>query len=175
MRRCTVACLAFLLTISVMIAVSASAQISVGPSVVDLGTVQVGFADTAPLTVVNTGGGIVSVTDITSDDPQFTVSPTEFTLAAGANSVVTVTFTPTFVGLETATLTVSDDGGGSTSAGASGIGSMVIIPRTGDLLNDTKIAFESDLDGDWDIYTMLPDGSAVTPLTVNADLDIHPA
>jgi len=38
----------------------------------------------------------------------------------------------------------------------------------------TRIAFASNRDGDWDIYTMRPDGTDVRQLTMNEDLDEYP-
>ena len=51
-------------------------------------------------------------------------------------------------------------------------GGRIRIPRHG---GGRRIAFESNRDGDWDIYTMRPDGTDVRQLTLNDAGDAAPA
>ena len=145
----------------------------VSPTTVNVGVVSVGASGSATFDLTNTGNGLLTVTDIASDDTQCTVAPTAFTLDAGLSQTVTVTYTPTVVGWETATLMIIHDGAGATTVAASGVGS--VTPPTGDLLADTRIAISSSRDGNSEIYTMLSDGSDPTRLTTETALDGHPS
>ncbi|MAF09034.1 hypothetical protein CMK11_01160, partial [Candidatus Poribacteria bacterium] len=148
----------------------------VSPASLDSGVIANGSDGSDTFTVTNTGAAVLSVSGITSSNAQFAVSPVAFDVAAGASQAVTVTFTPTVVGWETADLTISHNAaGGTTVVTESGIGS--VTPPTGDLLADTKIAFVSERDGAnvLEIYSMASDGSGETRLTTDASLTRMPA
>lgn len=140
---------------------------SVSATSVDAGIATVGASTTATFDVTNTGAGLLTVTGIASDDPQFTATPTAFTLDSGLSQTVTVTFMPTVVGWETATLTMMHDGSGATTVAASGVGS--VTPPIGDLTN-TRIAFTTRRDGDDEIYAM--DVTATAPLTLGNPVNL---
>ncbi|MCK5733990.1 MAG: hypothetical protein KAI38_07375, partial [Candidatus Latescibacteria bacterium] len=57
----------------------------------------------------NTGESDLSVSNITSSDAQFSVSPASFTVAAGGDQNVTVMFAPASAGNQIATLTITNN------------------------------------------------------------------
>jgi Tol biopolymer transport system component len=138
-----------------------------------LGNVDKHTSGSSSFTVTNSGGGTLSISNITSSNSQFAVSPTNFDLSGGANQMVTVTLTPTAVGWEQSTLTITHNASGNSSAvTASGIGR--VTPQTGSL-TDTRITFMSARDsGNLEIYTMNSDGSDQTRITDNPAQDSAP-
>ncbi|MAF08879.1 hypothetical protein CMK11_00355 [Candidatus Poribacteria bacterium] len=100
--------------------------VTVAPSTVDAGSVDLGSPATVTFDVTNTGNALLTVSDITSDDAQFTVAPPSFTLADGAGpETVTVTFTPTAAGAQSANITITHDAPGSpTIVAATGAGTI---------------------------------------------------
>jgi len=79
---------------------------------IEFGNVQVGSSTTGTFTVTNTGSASVNVTAIASTDPEFTVvSPSlPFTIASGAQQVITIQFLPASADDHTATLTLTANG-----------------------------------------------------------------
>ncbi|MBI1929652.1 PD40 domain-containing protein [Candidatus Poribacteria bacterium] len=145
----------------------------VSPSPINMGIVNKGSSGIATFTVTNSGGGTLAVSNLMSSNPQFTASPTSFNLTAGASQTVTVTFRPTVVGWERSTLTITHNATGSPgTVTANGIGR--VNPPIGSLAN-TKIAFASDRNGNWEIYTMNTDGTNQTRLTNNPAVDYTPS
>jgi Tol biopolymer transport system component len=107
-------------------------------------SVSVGSSATRMFTVFNTGAGMLSVSSITSSDPQFTVSPASFTVEAqadtvAASQVVTVTFTPASTGQQTGKLTLLHNAAGSPSTisllGAGVVGQPILS------LSSTSLSF----------------------------------
>jgi hypothetical protein len=92
--------------------VSESGHIQV-PSAVAFGSVCSGDTGHATLNVCNTGGGSLSVSGITSSNPQFAVATPSggfpVVIAPGSCFPFEVTFTPAGSGLQTGTLTVASD------------------------------------------------------------------
>jgi|GEM_PF-4968024 len=89
------------------------------PSALTFGNVKVGQPATQTLTVSNPGTLTLSVTRIATsgvDAAQFTVSTTQFDVAAGGSQQVTVTFTPTSAGAKTASLSITHNAAGSPSS-----------------------------------------------------------
>jgi Tol biopolymer transport system component len=74
-----------------------------------IGAASVGSSVSHAMAIENKGNAALSVSDIVSDDGQFAVSPTRFSVAPGRSQEVTVTFTPTWVGTQYATLTISSN------------------------------------------------------------------
>jgi hypothetical protein len=91
---------------------------------------------------------------------------TAFTLGAGLNQVVTVTFSPTVVGWETTTLTDRR----RRLRARSGRSFLV-----GDLASETRFACVSTRGGNADIYVMDADGANPAPLTSLGDADLNPS
>ncbi|MCH7954230.1 MAG: choice-of-anchor D domain-containing protein [Candidatus Marinimicrobia bacterium] len=115
---------------------SPTAVVSLSPSPLNFGDVQVGSSGQIVLSISNSGNTNLDVTNITSSNSQFTVaSPTSFQVAAGASINKTVTFTPSSEGLKSGTLTISSNASNlpSSTVDLSGTG----IESTGDLQNPT--------------------------------------
>ncbi|TFB09772.1 choice-of-anchor D domain-containing protein, partial [Candidatus Marinimicrobia bacterium MT.SAG.3] len=91
--------------------------ISLSPSPLNFGDVQVGSSGQIVLSISNSGGAALDISNITSSNSQFTVaSPTSFQVAAGASINKTVTFAPTTTGLKSGTLTVTSNASNLPSA-----------------------------------------------------------
>ncbi|MSS73107.1 MAG: choice-of-anchor D domain-containing protein [Candidatus Latescibacteria bacterium] len=71
-----------------------------------IGSASVGASASRTMTVQNRGSSTLTVSNITSSDGQFTVSPTSLSVAAGASQNVAVTFRPTSSGTKYATLAI---------------------------------------------------------------------
>jgi hypothetical protein len=63
------------------------------PDSLNFGAVEVGQQRQRSTLVRNSGGGTLTVTNVTSTNPNYTATPTSFSLAAGDTQRVTVTFT----------------------------------------------------------------------------------
>ena len=103
-----------LLTVNV-----ATPAISITPSSLDFGGVNVGGSSNRSITVKNVGGGVLTG-NATTNAPFAIVSGGSYSLAAGQSQTVTVRFSPTSTG--TFEGNVSFSGGAGTSAMLRGIG-----------------------------------------------------
>jgi hypothetical protein len=84
--------------------------ISLAPSAVDFGAVNVGSAATRTLTITNTGTAALNVTSLAVAGAPFTVTPASFAnIAAGAAVNATVSFRPTAPGAASGSLTVASN------------------------------------------------------------------
>lgn len=90
-----------------------SASIGLSPLALAFGSVVVGSSSSLALTITNTGGASLSVTNLTSNDGQFAPDATSFTISAGGSRVVNVAFTPTAGGSYTGTLSIAHSAMGS--------------------------------------------------------------
>lgn len=80
------------------------------PAELDLGDVEVNTASSGTFTIDNAGTAFLGVTSVTSDNPAFVPGRSAFTVNAGANDTLSVTFAPTATGVDSATVTlVTDD------------------------------------------------------------------
>jgi glycosylphosphatidylinositol phospholipase D len=86
---------------------AASPRAATSASRLSFGSVLIGASFAVKLTVSNLGDADLSVTRLASDNPQFTVFPTAFTVPPGKAQDVTVTFAPTASGPQSGTLTLS--------------------------------------------------------------------
>ncbi|MFA6468910.1 MAG: LamG-like jellyroll fold domain-containing protein [Bacteroidota bacterium] len=68
------------------------------------------------ITISNTGGGFLHVTNISSNNAQFTFSPDTMSLATGASATLYITATPTSLGTQSGTITLTHNASGSPSA-----------------------------------------------------------
>ncbi|MFC1731113.1 SUMF1/EgtB/PvdO family nonheme iron enzyme [candidate division KSB1 bacterium] len=85
-------------------------EITVVPTELDIGNVTVESSGSAAFTIINNGGATLTVSSITShNDPPFSVSPSSASIAPSDSQVVTVTFSPTSVGEQSATLTITSN------------------------------------------------------------------
>ena len=84
-------------------------EISVSPTSIDIGNVGVGSSDSKSFIIKNDGDGILRIDSISSDNDEFEVEPTSTTIQPDSTQVVTVTFTPTVIGSQSATITVKSN------------------------------------------------------------------
>lgn len=98
-------------------AVAPSPLFSVSPASLNFGPVVLGSPSVLPVTVSNTGTLQLDISNITSNNAQFTFSPNIFpiSIAPGANQVINVTFTPTALGSQSGTLVFTHNAVGSPS------------------------------------------------------------
>ena len=101
---------------------SGSGIISAQVSTVSCGTVKIGGSGQQSFQVTNSGTVAVTVTNVSSSNAMFTVSPSSFTLIAGGSQNITVTFTPTSTGTQSSTLTFASNAATSPTITATGIG-----------------------------------------------------
>ncbi len=87
--------------------------IGLSAAALDLGGVILGMSSDAVLTVSNTGGADLNITDISTDNAAFTVDVATGVVAPNATLDVTVTFTPTASMDYTADLSITSDDAGS--------------------------------------------------------------
>jgi hypothetical protein len=77
------------------------------PDTVKLTNVFLGYSDTITVSVLNNGKDVLTVSNMTLDNPEFgIVGPTSFTLVQGLTKKVGVVVTPTSIGPIQATLTI---------------------------------------------------------------------
>jgi subtilisin family serine protease/P pilus assembly chaperone PapD len=109
----------------VTLIVTGAPAIQASPTVLDFGHVFSGFSRDVVLRVDNTGTATLTVASIVSDDPQVTVTPSTFTVAAHGTQAVTVTYTPAVSGTLNANLTITSNASNapSVSIGATGTSS----------------------------------------------------
>ena len=69
--------------------------ISINPTTLDFGTVAIDSSSIMTFTITNTGITDLVITDISSNDPAFTVNITDSTILPGNHQDVEVIFTPT--------------------------------------------------------------------------------
>jgi len=89
------------------------------------GTVPVGNSLSGEVVILNTGATDLNITEITSDNSVFTVTPALATISSGQSQVLTVTFTPAALQLYSgANLTISYDDSSDYTLAMSGTGSV---------------------------------------------------
>lgn len=75
----------------------------------NIGQVEQGDSNTTTFIIENTGTGNLNVTNITSNNGDFTVAPTLFSVPPSGTQTIVVTYTPTSIGSESATVTITSD------------------------------------------------------------------
>ncbi|ETX00928.1 MAG: hypothetical protein ETSY2_38125 [Candidatus Entotheonella gemina] len=84
-----------------------SPQLSINPSSLDFGTVNLGASDAKTTIVSNAGSEPLTVTSVSIDNPLFTVNDaTPVELNPGQSVPLSVTFTPNEVGPQSGVLTL---------------------------------------------------------------------
>lgn len=84
-------------------------DITVSADTMDFGIVFTGYSSTDTLIISNEGTDILTVSDISSDNPDYAVDTTNFTINSGETQAVAVICSPSTVGLITGNLTISSD------------------------------------------------------------------
>lgn len=120
-----------------------TARINV-PTSLSFGSSTVGVAQQQTLPISNFGGAALTITNVASNNSQFTVvSPSlPLTIAAGGQSQIAVRFTPTGAGIRNGTLTIAsnDPTKPSTSVSLSGLGGTATQPTTAFLTSGSAVA-----------------------------------
>lgn len=95
----------------------AAAAISVSPAAVNFGSVAVGGTVSQSVTISNSGGSALSVTQISTTASGFTITGVSFplTIAAGQQSIFTIVFTPQTKGALTGNVSVASNASSSPS------------------------------------------------------------
>jgi hypothetical protein len=86
------------------------------------------------ITLTNTSSVAVTITSVTANGPFAVTSQCGASLAAAASCSIAVTFTPTSVGQQTGSLTISDDAVGSPqniALSGSGVAALSVAPQAG--------------------------------------------
>jgi len=96
-------------TVSAHLYVEAEPNVGFNPDPVVFDTTFVGQTSDMSAQVLNTGAGPLTVSNITSSNPVFSVSQTAFTVPPLDSVEITVSFSPTSAGSETGTLTIASD------------------------------------------------------------------
>ncbi|MBT6147441.1 MAG: DUF1573 domain-containing protein, partial [Gemmatimonadetes bacterium] len=124
---------------------------------------------TLPVTVTNSGGANLVVTNITSDDGQFAPDVTNFTVLPGGTRVVNVTFTSVTPGSKSGTLTLTHNAfGGTSTVSVAGDATVGFATPLGLDFGHVELA------GNASLPVVLSNPSAV-PLTVTSVVSSNPA
>ncbi|HUU28682.1 MAG TPA: choice-of-anchor D domain-containing protein [archaeon] len=84
-------------------------EISLYYSLIDMGDVSAGSSGNSSFTITNTGSADLVISSISSDNGVFTLEPASATIAAGDTLHVTVTFSPTISGSQSAMITITSN------------------------------------------------------------------
>ncbi len=89
--------------------VTGAPDIAVAPAALDFGSVYIGASVSDSLIVSNQGSGTLHVSNISSDNTDYSMDITSFNLASGENRDVGVIFAPTSEGVISGNLTIESD------------------------------------------------------------------
>ncbi|UCG52209.1 MAG: choice-of-anchor D domain-containing protein [Candidatus Latescibacterota bacterium] len=89
--------------------VTGAPDIAVSPALLDYGQQFVGAVTTDSVIVCNEGTDVLTVSDMSTDESDYTVAPTSATLNPGECQTVEVTFAPTSVAVIPGVLTITSD------------------------------------------------------------------
>ncbi len=118
-------------------------DISLSQAALSWGDLPVGDQQSLSLTLWNFGSEALAVSSITTDNAAFSPSSTSLTVAAGDSATVTVTFTPTGVGLAAATLQIASNDPDLGTAKVSLTGTGIAAPSPQIVLRPTALDFGS--------------------------------
>ncbi|MDP2209925.1 MAG: choice-of-anchor D domain-containing protein [Bacteroidota bacterium] len=148
--------------------VTGAPNITLSDTAFDYDTVFIGVASQETLRVSNVGTDVLNVSNITSDQADYTVDITNFGLSPGQSQNVVVTFTPSVVGERVGTLTITSDDPdeGTVTVDLVGVGAeppnIVITPTT----------MSSNLfTGEMETQTLTISNTGASNLTYNISLD----
>ena len=121
-------------------------KVSLSPSKVTFSNQNVGSTSASQkITLSNGGPGALSISSIVASGDFAQTNSCGATLAAGANCVLTVTFTPTAAGSRSGTITVTDNGGNSPqTASLSGTG---VAPAPKAAVSPARLTFLTQVVG----------------------------
>jgi hypothetical protein len=78
------------------------------------------------VTISNTGNGVLNISAISSDNAQFSVSPSTLNILSGSSAKIYITALPTALGAQSGTITFTHNASGSTSAVS--VSATAIVP-----------------------------------------------
>ena len=84
-------------------------QMTLSAKTLSFGAVGLGNSSTKSITLTNVGGTAVTIASVTSSDPQFTMTPTNNTIAPSGNVTATVKFQPTTKNTTTARIVIQSN------------------------------------------------------------------
>lgn len=148
--------------------------LTVAPTAVAFGPIDVGGTDTQTVTLTNNGVAPLTITSVayTGDASVTITQPASLTLAAGASTTMTATFTPTAAGPITGSIAITSDAPGSPATVAV-TGSGVPPPNPGTYPStDTPVAIpDNDPTGITSTITV-PAGTMGSIIDLDVDLNI---
>ncbi|MBA4312509.1 MAG: hypothetical protein C0417_07745, partial [Chlorobiaceae bacterium] len=97
------------ISVSALLHVTGAPDIALSDTSIDFGTAFISITHRDTLTVSNVGTDVLNVSNITSDNSDYGVSVTNFSLNPGEHQNVAVTFTPSVVGERLGKLTITSD------------------------------------------------------------------
>ena len=121
-------------------------EIDVSPTPLAFGDVSVGASKSLPLTISNVGTANLEVTNIISNQPEFSVDKTTFTLVPGSAEIITVTFNPLKAGEAKCSLNIESNDPKSPLVVVSLSGKGIGQPKNN--VFPTSLAFGNVLVGD---------------------------
>ncbi|HUU28827.1 MAG TPA: choice-of-anchor D domain-containing protein [archaeon] len=153
-------------------------EIALSLTSISFGDILVGSSQDTSFTITNDGNAYLVVSDISSDNGVFTVSPTTATIPPGQNRNVTVTLSPTATGSQSAIVTVtsndSDEGTLTVSMSGTGVSPEIGLSKTS--LTIANVSVGSSGSG---TFILTNDGTAdlvVSSMTSNNSLfTVNPA
>ncbi|MDD3906380.1 MAG: DUF1573 domain-containing protein [Candidatus Omnitrophica bacterium] len=148
---------------------SPAPHIGVAVSSIDFGSVPAGTPTTNQLTVYNTGDASLDITNVSTDNAVFTVSPKTATILSGAQAVFNVTLTALIGTNPTGNLTVQSNDPDTPSVSVSLSGTAVIPSLTTDVssqLNGISVNWTGyQGQGVFSYYAIYRSTSAITSLS----------
>lgn len=125
------------ITFSVTGTAVAAGQVAANPASLSFGSVQMGSSKSLSVTVTNSGGSSVTISQATTSGPGFSLAPASLpiTLGAAQNTTFSVTFTPQSAGSASGNLTVTSNASNPTlnvplSGSAAGPGQLTPTPSS---------------------------------------------
>lgn len=155
--------------IPVRLHVTGIPNIAVLDSTIDYDTVFDGYSSTDTLIVNNDGTDLLTISDISSDNADFIVDITNFSIVPGESEEVVVTFTPSATGIITGTLTITSDDPDE---------SPFEVYLEGDCIGPPDISISPDslsdslLSGDTSIDTLTIYNTGLSDLLFNVSFDV---
>lgn len=138
-----------------------TATLTISPSSVAFGNVNVGSSPSKTVTLTNSGSATVNITAATISGNGYTMSLKPMSINAGANSPFTVTYTPTAAGSTAGSISITSNASGSpASIALSGTGVQAQISAT-----PSSVVFGTVADGTTDSQQITLKNSGNTTLT----------
>ncbi|MEE9270274.1 MAG: choice-of-anchor D domain-containing protein, partial [Candidatus Krumholzibacteria bacterium] len=163
-----------IVTVPATLDVTGVPKIGVSTTLIDFGSVFIGFPDTRSIQVKNIGTDLLSVSGIVSSHPEFTIAPTTFDVPIGGQQTVNVTYAPTSVGAVAAIMTISSNDASQSTLDVDLTAEALVAPvivvsddslkhviQPGEIRNDTiTVSNTGGSDLNWNLNVTVPTGSS---------------